>query len=74
MSRCWSAEEPLLLWSLLSRRFGERPYLVAAAEELAIPPVVLRSIAPTPESIRIVSRHRLEMNCGSAESQASLSL
>jgi Zn-dependent peptidase ImmA (M78 family) len=42
-------EEPLLLWSLLSRRFGERPYR-AAAEALAIPPVVLRSIAPTPES------------------------
>lgn len=40
-------EEPLLLWSVLTRRFGERPY-VAAAEELAIHPAVLRSIAPTP--------------------------
>jgi Zn-dependent peptidase ImmA (M78 family)/transcriptional regulator with XRE-family HTH domain len=40
-------ESPLLLWSLLIRRFGERPYL-AAADSLAIPPVVLRSIAPTP--------------------------
>jgi Zn-dependent peptidase ImmA (M78 family)/transcriptional regulator with XRE-family HTH domain len=40
-------ESPLLLWSLLSRRFGARPYL-AAAETLAIHPVVLRSIAPTP--------------------------
>jgi Zn-dependent peptidase ImmA (M78 family)/transcriptional regulator with XRE-family HTH domain len=41
-------ESPLLLWTLLSRRFGDRPYL-AGADELAIPPVVLRSIAPTPE-------------------------
>jgi Zn-dependent peptidase ImmA (M78 family)/transcriptional regulator with XRE-family HTH domain len=40
-------ESPLLLWSLLTRRFGQRPYMVAA-ESLAIPPVVLRSIAPTP--------------------------
>lgn len=42
-------ESPLLLWSLLSRRFGIRPYLIAA-DSLAIPPVVLRSIAPTPSS------------------------
>jgi len=42
-------ESPLLLWSLLTRRFGARPY-VAAADSLAIPPVVLRSIAPTPTS------------------------
>ena len=41
-------ESPLLLWSLLSRRFGVRPYL-AAADQLAIHPVVLRSIAPTPQ-------------------------
>jgi hypothetical protein len=41
-------ERPLLLWTLLSRRFGERPYR-AAADELAIHPVVLRSIAPSPE-------------------------
>jgi hypothetical protein len=40
-------EEPLLLWTLLTRRFGPRPYL-PAAEELAIHPAVLRSIAPTP--------------------------
>jgi Zn-dependent peptidase ImmA (M78 family)/DNA-binding transcriptional regulator YdaS (Cro superfamily) len=40
-------ESPLLLWTLLTRRFGERPYR-PAAESLAIPPVVLRSIAPTP--------------------------
>ena len=42
-------EEPLLLWSLLSRQFGDKPY-VAAAEVLAIHPTVLRSIAPTPMS------------------------
>lgn len=42
-------ESPLLLWTLLSRRFGDRPYR-AAADELAIHPVVLRSIAPSPES------------------------
>jgi Zn-dependent peptidase ImmA (M78 family) len=41
-------ERPLLLWTLLSHRFGERPYRVAA-DELAIHPVVLRSIAPTPQ-------------------------
>jgi Zn-dependent peptidase ImmA (M78 family)/DNA-binding XRE family transcriptional regulator len=41
-------ERPILLWTLLSRRFGERPYRMAA-DELAIHPVVLRSIAPTPE-------------------------
>ncbi|MEU3487354.1 XRE family transcriptional regulator [Streptomyces massasporeus] len=40
-------EEPLLLWTLLQRQFGERPYL-PGAEHLAIPPAVLRSIAPTP--------------------------
>lgn len=42
-------ETPLLLWTLLERRFGNRPYL-AGSEELAIPPVVLRSIAPTPQA------------------------
>lgn len=41
-------EEPLLLWTLLSRRFGSRPY-IPAAEPLAIHPTVLRSIAPTPQ-------------------------
>lgn len=41
-------EKPLLLWTLLTRRFGDRPY-VTAADELAIHPVVLRSIAPSPE-------------------------
>lgn len=40
-------EAPLLLWTLLSRRYGQRPYR-AAAEDLAIHPTVLRSIAPTP--------------------------
>jgi Zn-dependent peptidase ImmA (M78 family) len=42
-------EAPLLLWTLLSRRYGQRPYR-PAAEDLAIHPTVLRSIAPTPES------------------------
>jgi Zn-dependent peptidase ImmA (M78 family)/plasmid maintenance system antidote protein VapI len=40
-------EFPLLLWTLLSRRYGTRPYRTAA-ERLAIHPTVLRSIAPTP--------------------------
>ncbi|QFZ22737.1 XRE family transcriptional regulator [Saccharothrix syringae] len=40
-------EAPLLLWTLLSRRFGARPYR-PAADTLAIHPTVLRSIAPTP--------------------------
>ncbi|WP_087101316.1 ImmA/IrrE family metallo-endopeptidase [Nocardiopsis sp. JB363] len=40
-------EHPLLLWSLLERRFGSRPY-VPGSDVLAIPPAVLRSIAPTP--------------------------
>lgn len=40
-------EWPLLLWKVLSRRFGPKPYR-AAAEALAIHPTVLRSIAPIP--------------------------
>ncbi|WP_406078167.1 XRE family transcriptional regulator [[Kitasatospora] papulosa] len=40
-------EEPLLLWTLLQRQFGEKPY-ITGSEHLAIPPAVLRSIAPTP--------------------------
>ncbi|MEU3836083.1 XRE family transcriptional regulator [Streptomyces microflavus] len=42
-------EAPLLLWTLLERRFGAKPYL-PGAEHLAIPPALLRSIAPTPKS------------------------
>lgn len=42
-------EEPLLLWTLLTRRYGPRPYR-AAADDLAIHPTVLRSIAPTPRA------------------------
>jgi hypothetical protein len=41
-------ETPKLPWTLLSRRFGPRPYL-PAAEALSIHPTVLRSIAPTPQ-------------------------
>lgn len=41
-------EEPLLLWTLLSRRYGPRPYR-QAADDLAIHTVVLRSIAPSPQ-------------------------
>ncbi|GAA3082959.1 XRE family transcriptional regulator [Streptomyces rectiviolaceus] len=41
-------ETPLLLWTLLERQYGSKPY-VTAAEQLAIHPTVLRSIAPTPE-------------------------
>ncbi|MEU5441000.1 helix-turn-helix domain-containing protein [Streptomyces griseofuscus] len=40
-------EDPLLLWSLLQRQYGDRPYL-PASDELAIQPTVLRSIAPQP--------------------------
>lgn len=40
-------EEPLLLWTLLTRRYGPRPYR-SAAEDLAIHTSVLRSIAPAP--------------------------
>ncbi len=40
-------EAPLLLWTLLSRRYGQQPYRTAA-DDLAIHPTVLRSIAPTP--------------------------
>ncbi|MEE1844158.1 XRE family transcriptional regulator [Streptomyces sp. NPDC088190] len=42
-------ETPLLLWTLLERRFGPKPY-VPGADHLAIPPAVLRSIAPTPKA------------------------
>jgi len=42
-------ETPLLLWTLLKREFGSRPY-VRGADKLAIPPAVLRSIAPTPQA------------------------
>ncbi|MFF7192840.1 helix-turn-helix domain-containing protein [Streptomyces sp. NPDC008079] len=42
-------ESPLLLWKLLSKQFGDKPYL-PAAEALAIQPAVLRSIAPQPDS------------------------
>lgn len=42
-------EAPLLMWTLLSRRYGDRPYRVAA-EDLAIHPTVLRSIAPSPNA------------------------
>ncbi|GAA2730706.1 XRE family transcriptional regulator [Streptomyces nogalater] len=42
-------ETPLLLWTLLERRFGSKPY-VPGADHLAIPPAVLRSIAPTPKA------------------------
>lgn len=53
--RGWRKQEPvtvghedtLLLWTLLSRRFGTKPY-VPAARALAIHPTVLRSIAPQP--------------------------
>lgn len=44
-------EAPLLLWTLMRRRYGPKPYR-AAAEELAVPPTMLRSIAPTPDTAR----------------------
>ncbi|WP_349879671.1 XRE family transcriptional regulator [Micromonospora sp. HUAS YX12] len=44
-------ESPKLLWTLLSRRFGPRPY-VQGSEKLAIHPTVLRAIAPTPQLTR----------------------
>lgn len=42
-------ETPLLLWTLLTRRYGPRPYR-PAAEDLAIHATVLRSIAPAHRS------------------------
>ncbi|MFE4661044.1 helix-turn-helix domain-containing protein [Streptomyces hydrogenans] len=42
-------ENPLLLWSLLKKQYGERPY-VPASEDLAIQPAVLRSLAPQPSN------------------------
>lgn len=42
-------EAPLLLWTLMSRRYGPKPYRTAATE-LAVPPTMLRSIAPTPDT------------------------
>jgi Zn-dependent peptidase ImmA (M78 family)/predicted XRE-type DNA-binding protein len=42
-------EAPKLLWTLLARRYGTRPYL-QGAEGLAIHPTLLRSIAPTPQN------------------------
>ncbi|MGW0603122.1 helix-turn-helix domain-containing protein [Streptomyces sp. NPDC002640] len=47
-------EDPLLLWSLLQRQYGDKPYL-PASDALAIQPTVLRSIAPQPASKRPVS-------------------
>jgi Zn-dependent peptidase ImmA (M78 family)/DNA-binding XRE family transcriptional regulator len=40
-------EEPMLLWRLLSARYGRSPYQ-RAVDPLAIPAVVLRSLAPQP--------------------------
>ncbi|MFE4679195.1 ImmA/IrrE family metallo-endopeptidase [Streptomyces sp. NPDC056723] len=40
-------EHPLLIWSLLTRLYGEKPY-IPAAEDLAIQPAILRSMAPQP--------------------------
>ncbi|MGW0163673.1 helix-turn-helix domain-containing protein [Streptomyces sp. NPDC003343] len=40
-------ESPLLLWTLITKLFGTKPY-VPASERLAIQPAVLRSIAPQP--------------------------
>jgi Zn-dependent peptidase ImmA (M78 family) len=44
-------EAPLLLWKLLERQYGDKPYL-PASDELAIQPAVLRSIAPQPATRR----------------------
>lgn len=40
-------ESPLLLWTLLVREYGSRPYL-PASDQLAIQPTILRSLAPEP--------------------------
>lgn len=47
------SEDPQLLWKLLTRRYGPRPY-VEASEDLAIPAAVLRSIAPAPRPTSVV--------------------
>lgn len=61
-------EEPRLLWKLISDQFGANPYS-AAVDELALPAVLLKSLAPRPsttsqgESRRAVDqRHRDEGN------------
>ena len=48
-------EKTILLWTLLERQFGPKPYLTAA-DRLAIHPTVLRSIAPTPRSKRSLAQ------------------
>ncbi len=54
-------EEPLLLWTILRRRYGSKPYL-QAADDLAIPPTVLRSIAPTPRRATVAAEDELHSN------------
>lgn len=40
-------EEPALMWELLRKRFGDNPYQ-RAADELGLPVLLLRSLAPAP--------------------------
>jgi Zn-dependent peptidase ImmA (M78 family)/transcriptional regulator with XRE-family HTH domain len=41
-------EEPRLVWKLLTAKFGATPYSIAS-EPMALPPVLLRSLAPQPK-------------------------
>jgi len=56
-------EEPRLLGTLLVRRFGDRPYL-EAADKLAIPSAILRSIAPLPQARPPAGRARYDRHPG----------
>ncbi|MFE2869359.1 XRE family transcriptional regulator [Embleya sp. NPDC059259] len=47
-------EEPLLMWTVLSRRFGSRPYK-PASERLSVHGAVLRSIAPIARRVPVAA-------------------
>ncbi|MGX1223125.1 ImmA/IrrE family metallo-endopeptidase [Streptomyces ambofaciens] len=47
-------EAPLLLWTLLTKLYGDKPYL-PASERLSIQPAVLGSIAPRPATAATAS-------------------
>jgi Zn-dependent peptidase ImmA (M78 family) len=44
-------EEPILLWTLLTRRYGQPPDLGAAEEDLGVQAMILRSLIPRPSQL-----------------------
>jgi Zn-dependent peptidase ImmA (M78 family)/transcriptional regulator with XRE-family HTH domain len=46
------AEEPMLAWMLISRKFGSRATYSKIAEEIGMSALVLRSLAPKPDASR----------------------